>query len=113
MYIIPIIMLLVSAAVFWLAYVFVTQDHSQSWKKMILWVIVANLLSLPAALLLEMSKTTTYEVISEILTIAITYTVLYLVLTYKYSIHTVAKKIKILAIHLVAMQLFGLVGRWM
>jgi len=84
-----LIMLIVSAAVFWLAYVYITQDHNQNWKLMILWLIIADILRLPARLLLEMSNTTFYSVVSEILGLAIMYVFLYFVLTYKYSVHNI------------------------
>lgn len=108
---IPILMLLVSTAVFWLSYVFVTKDHNQSWKMMIIWIIIAVILRSPARLLLKMSNTTIYNVVSEILGLAIMYAFLYFVLTYKYSVHNTVKKIKILAIHLVVMHLFGWIAR--
>jgi hypothetical protein len=104
---IGLIILIVSAAVFWLAYVYVTQDHNQSWKLMILWVIIADILRLPAKLLLEMSNTTFYSVVSEILGLAIMYAFLYFVLTYKYSVHSIVKKIKILTIHLIVRNILG------
>ncbi len=107
----PIIMLLVSTAMFWLAYVFITKDHNQSWRLMILWIFIGSILSYPARLLTKMSSITIYSVVSEILGLAIMYTFLYFVLTYKYSVHKIEKKIKILAIHLVVTHLFGWITR--
>ncbi|NQU06387.1 MAG: hypothetical protein HQ568_09865 [Calditrichaeota bacterium] len=104
---VPIIKLLVGAAMFWFAYVFITQDHNQNWKLMILWIFIGRILSLPARLLTEMSNTTTYSMVSEILGLAIMYAFLYFILSYKYSVNTIVKKIKIMAMHLVVMHLFG------
>jgi len=96
-----------SAALFWMSFVFVTQDHSRSWKEMILWIILAALISAPATYFGELSNDQLYATLGKLGTYILRYLVLYLVLSFRYHLEKIGQKLKILAIHLVGTSILG------
>ena len=102
--------LLFSAALFWIAMVFVTKDNSWEWKECILWVAIAMLIQVVMNLLTIGSASSTVKTVVTILAILISYGFLYMILSVRYQIYDVGSRVKILGIYFLGRVLLNFAG---